>query len=46
MDVAEFEAIENETEKQFLETWSAVEAGTMDVEEAEKMLIEKMEKED
>ncbi len=38
MEIAEFETTEDETEKQLLEAWSSVEAGTMDVEDAEKML--------
>ncbi len=38
MEIAEFEATEDEVEKQLLEAWSSVEAGTMDVEDAEKML--------
>ncbi len=48
MEIAEFEATEDEVEKQLLEAWSSVEAGTMDVEDAEKMLsIERsFEKED
>lgn len=42
MEVAEFESTEDETEKQLLEAWSSVESGTMDVEDAEKILsIEK-----
>jgi len=38
IDVTEFEATEDEVEKQLLEAWSSVEAGTMDVESVEKML--------
>lgn len=48
MDIAEFETLEDEIEKQLFEAWSAVEAGKMDVEEVEKMLSveKKMEKEE
>lgn len=48
MDIAEFETVEDEIEKQLFEAWSAVEAGKMDVEEVEKMLSveKKMEKEE
>jgi hypothetical protein len=38
MEIAEFEADEDEVERQLLEAWSSVEAGTMDVENVEKML--------
>ncbi len=38
MEIAEFEATEDETEKQLLDAWSSVEAGTMDAESVEKML--------
>lgn len=48
MDVTEFESTEDEAERQLLEAWSSVEAGTMDVEEAGKTLsLEKsMEREE
>jgi len=48
MDIAEFETVEDEIEKQLFEAWSAVEAGEMDVGEVEKMLSveKKMEKEE
>lgn len=42
MQVADFQTTEDEAEKQLLETWSHIEAGTMDLESGEKMLsIEK-----
>ena len=48
MNIAEFETVEDEIEKQLFEAWSAVEAGEMDVGEVEKMLSveKKMEKEE
>ena len=47
MEIAEFEGEEDEVEKQLLEAWSGIEAGTMDTEDVEKMLsVEKaLEKE-
>ena len=42
MQIADFQTSEDETEKQLLDTWSQIEAGTMDLEEGEEMLsIEK-----
>ena len=42
MQVADFQMTEDETEKQLLDTWSQIEAGTMDLEEGAEMLsIEK-----
>lgn len=42
MQIADFQTTEDEAEKQLLDTWSQIEAGTMDLEEGEGMLsIEK-----
>ena len=42
MQIADFQTTEDETEKQLLDTWSQIEAGTMDLEEgAETLSIER-----
>ena len=42
MQIADFQTTEDEAEKQLLDTWSQIEAGTMDLEEGKEMLsIEK-----
>jgi len=38
MQIADFQTAEDETEKQLLDTWSQIEAGTMDLEEGEETL--------
>ena len=38
MEIADFQMPEDEAEKQLLDTWSQIEAGTMDLEEGEDML--------
>jgi hypothetical protein len=38
MEIADFQMTEDEAEKQLLDTWSQIEAGTMDLEEGEDML--------
>lgn len=38
MEIADFQMAEDEAEKQLLDTWSQIEAGTMDLEEGEDML--------
>ncbi len=38
MDIADFEAVEDEAETQLLDAWSSVESGAMDVDEVEQTL--------
>ncbi len=38
MQIADFQTNEDETETQLLDTWSQIEAGTMELEEGEEML--------
>jgi len=45
MEVTEFEKTEDETEKQLLEAWKSVEAGTMDIGEAKKLVSMETEEE-
>ena len=41
MEIADFQMTEDEAEKQLLDTWSQIEAGTMDLEGEDMLSIDK-----